>query len=82
MRDTVLRFLSLWIVIEFCPENLSNGGYSSEDFYSMLTSMNLFIEIIQKDGSTVIVSSFNDLMSKLGDEVYCNLLCRLGDKHL
>jgi FkbM family methyltransferase len=75
MRMTVKRVPNLFVVIEFCPENLANGGYRPRDYHALLESMELAVEIIHKNGTTSPVSGFDDLMAKLGKQVYCNLLC-------
>lgn len=76
MRDTIARLPKLKIVIEYCPENLANGGVSPEDYYTYLNNLGLSVEIIKKDGSAQPVSNLTDLSAKLGKKVYCNLLCQ------
>jgi FkbM family methyltransferase len=75
MKETIKRFPSLFIIIEFCPQNLANGSYTSADYYNMLKSLGFSVEIISDNGETSRVNSLDDLVNKLGDEIYCNLLC-------
>jgi FkbM family methyltransferase len=75
MTRTAARIPGLFLVIEFCPENLANGGYATADYYSLLKSLGMSVEIIGKDGRTQPVRDLDELMLKLGDSVYCNLLC-------
>ncbi len=75
MRQTLRRFPDLFLVIEFCPANLANGGYSPQDYYGLLEGMGLGAAIIHKDGSSTPVSGVDDLLVRMGGEIYCNLLC-------
>lgn len=75
MRETVANLPNLKIVIEYCPENLANGDITPQQYYAMLEELGLCSEIIRKDGSTEILTGLADLNSKLGSEIYCNLLC-------
>ncbi len=76
MRQTLERFPGLLVVIEFCPDNLKNGGQTSIDYYSLLEELDFGVEIIEKNGKTTPVSCLTDLLAKLGDKIYCNLLCQ------
>jgi FkbM family methyltransferase len=75
MRKTIHQFRNLFIVIEFCPQNLANGGYTARDFFDLLVELGLSAEIIGDNGRTSPVDDLEDLLAKLGDEIYCNLLC-------
>jgi len=75
MRKTVRRLPELVLVIEFCPENLANGGYDLREYYAQLEGLGLCAEVIHMNGGTTPVSGIEDLMAQLGDKVYCNLLC-------
>ncbi|MFN4873342.1 MAG: FkbM family methyltransferase [Akkermansiaceae bacterium] len=75
MKETIKRFPSLFIIIEFCPHNLENGGYTSADYYNMLNALSLSLEIIYESGETSVINNLEDLINNLGDATYCNLLC-------
>lgn len=75
MRETLAMIPDLILVIEYCPENLAKGGITPEQYYAMLDEVGLCAEIIRKDGSTEPLADLADLTSKLGSEIYCNLLC-------
>lgn len=75
MRETIRRFPNLFLIVEFCPANLANGGYTVSDYFSSLKDLGLSSEIIKRDGCTEPVENMEMLMNKLGNEIYCNLLC-------
>lgn len=75
MRKTINRFPALFLIIEFCPQNLANGGYSPNDYFSLLEDLGLSSEIIRNDGKSEPVGNLEELMGKLNAEIYCNLLC-------
>jgi len=75
MQETLRRFPAVKILIEFCPENLASGGVSPESFYQALTDLGLQAELILESGNTVPVRDTGDLLSQLGNNRYCNLLC-------
>ncbi len=76
MRKTLQRYPDLFLVIEFCPANLANGGCSPQAYCALLESMGLGMEIIHKDGRSTAVDGVDDLLAKLGGEIYCNLVCQ------
>lgn len=75
MRRTIERFPSVFLVVEFCPQNLANGGYTPGDYYALLEDLGLSAEIIHSNGESEPVENLADLNIKLKDEIYCNLLC-------
>lgn len=75
MKDTINRFPGLFLLIEFCPQNLANGGYTAGDYFNLLETLGLVSEIIHDDGNSSPVANLDDLLQKLGTQVYCNLLC-------
>lgn len=75
MRETIQRFPDLFLIIEFCPANLANGGYTISDYFSALKDLGLSLKVIKKNGRTESVHNVEILMKKLGNEIYCNLLC-------
>ena len=79
MKNTIERFSSLFLIIEFCPQNLANGGYTTHDFFDILKSLNLNIQYIQTNGETKVISTHQELMNELGSAIYCNLLCHRSE---
>jgi FkbM family methyltransferase len=75
MKRTMEQFPTCFVIIEFCPLNLANGGYTPQDYFELIKSLGLVIDMIDSHGATSPVTSFEDLMNGLGKEVYCNLLC-------
>jgi FkbM family methyltransferase len=75
MTETIKRFPGLFLLIEFCPRNLANGGYTASDYFSLLEKLGLASEIIHDDGNSSPVPSLDDLLKELGSQVYCNLIC-------
>jgi FkbM family methyltransferase len=76
MRETVRRLPGLALVIEFCPENLANGGCTPEGFCGLLDELGLGMEWIGRDGRTEPLAGLEELRRRLGSGVYGNLLCR------
>ena len=75
MRNTIERFQSMFLIVEFCPKNLANGGYSPGDYFEIIKGLGLTVEIIHDSGNSTLITDLDDLMSRLNDETYCNLLC-------
>ncbi len=81
MQKTLQRFPKVKILIEFCPDNLAIGGVSADSFYQALTDLGLHAEVILESGDTVLVRDADDLLSQLGNNKYCNLLCWIRPRY-
>lgn len=75
MERTISASGGLFLIMEFCPENLANGGVSSADLYSKITDMGFAVEVIDKNGNTTRVNSLAELLREIGSKPYVNILC-------
>jgi FkbM family methyltransferase len=75
MTDTVAGSPGLRFISEFCPSNLAAGGYTPDDYFTSLVHLGVAVEVLGADGTCTPVRSLPDLLSSLGSECYCNLLC-------
>lgn len=80
MTETLARYPDLLILVEFCPENLSNASCSTADFYDILKECCLEAAVLQKSGFPKSVTTHDELLLAMGSEKYVNLLCKRKTK--